>query len=65
MKINIEIEWWENEGQDEINEGHKLELREVAMREVDHKMRDTYIAGELHHMIDGIPYDGHWELTEK
>ena len=65
MITNIKIQWWDNEGQDEIPEGHQFELREVALGEISDLSKQGFNAHELHHVIEGIHYNGVWDLLEK
>ena len=66
MKIQINIEWWENEGQDEIPETDKNYLIQDAIEMVNDKIEDGYVAGELYVVMEnGTQYNGTWELKEQ
>ena len=60
MKMNLSIEWWENEDTDDIEETHKEQLNLHGVERAAEMMKDGYIEGELHLEVEGTYYDGYW-----
>ena len=64
MQITININWWENEGQDEIPETDAGELEQIAIAHVLEKRaelnKEYYISGELSAVVNGTYYNGEW-----
>jgi len=64
-KIEITIEWWENEGQDSIPETHQELLKTAAESHIYKLRKDFYTGGGLHYVADdGTQYNGNWEFRE-
>ncbi len=62
MKFNIEVEWWENEqGKQPTNYTNTLTERAVAI--IAERLSRFDNAGDLHAIVNGTHFNGHWELT--
>ena len=64
MKLQINIEWWDNEGRDGIPETDKNDLMENAIARVAEMQKQGYSYGELNYETDEVVYRGWWELKE-
>jgi len=60
MKSNIQINWWENEGQEYIPEEHSTELKEHGYERALELIKKGFSEGELHLEVEGEYYDGYW-----
>jgi len=60
MKMNLSIEWWENEDTEGIEETHKEQLNLHGVERAAEMMEQGYVEGELHQEIEGVYYDGYW-----
>jgi hypothetical protein len=62
--IKITIRWWHDE-YDRVKPEHRNMLLEHSEEHI-HKMRnDGYTSGELNKEIEGIYYNGYWEIQIK
>ena len=61
MKTTIEFTWWHDDSED-VPENDQYELIEYALRIINVRINDGYIAGELALRIDDIYYNGLWDL---
>ena len=63
MKVNLSIEWWENEDTEDIEETHKEPLIRHGIERANEMVEQGYTEGELHQEIEGEYYDGYWKLN--
>lgn len=60
----IKINWWVNEGENNIPNEHQEILTQHAEERIYVMRKEFYTGGELNYEIDGIYYNGYWEFSE-
>ena len=62
IKQTITYNWW-TDNRDIIPTEVREQLQEHAEVWINHMRKNRYTSGELHTEVDGVTYNGHWELT--
>ncbi|NMB83299.1 MAG: hypothetical protein GYA14_15935 [Ignavibacteria bacterium] len=60
-KIVITFSWWHDEAPN-VESEHEERLESAAMERISQLLPDGYTSGELHEEIEGIYYNGWWDM---
>ena len=60
--IEVNIRWWHDES-DEVNPNHIEQLHKHAEEHICEMKKDDYTSGELNCELEGIHYNGWWNIV--